>query len=81
MSSKTVIKEQYKNTNNLKLRKSLHEKYSVNKMGFQKWMFEQYPFRTKIKVLELGSGITILKIRYFKIMKWILHYQIFQMEW
>jgi len=56
MSSKTAIKEQYKNASNLKLRKSLHEKYSVNKVGFQKWMFEQYPFHTKIKVLELGSG-------------------------
>ena len=56
MSSKTVIMEQYKNTNNLKLRKGLHEKYSVNKVGFSKWMFEQYPFRAKMKVLELGSG-------------------------
>lgn len=56
MSSKTVIREQYKNTDNLELRKSLHDKYSVNKVGFHKWMFEQYPFRTKIKVLELGSG-------------------------
>lgn len=66
MSSKTVIKEQYKNTNNLKLRKSLHEKYSVNKMGFQKWMFEQYPFRIKIKVLELGSGRGELWNYYFE---------------
>ena len=56
MSSKTVIREQYKNTDNLKQRKSLHQKYSVNKIGFQKWMFEQYPFRTRMKVLELGSG-------------------------
>ena len=56
MSSKTLIKEQYKNTDNLKLRKSLHEKYSVNKIGFQKWMFDQYPFHPKSKVLELGSG-------------------------
>ncbi len=66
MSSKTVIKEQYKNTINLKLRKSLHEKYSVNKFGFQKWMFEQYPFRTKIKVLELGSGRGELWDYYFE---------------
>lgn len=53
---KTAIKEQYKNTDKLKLRKSLHEKYSVNKVGFQRWMFEQYPFRAKGRVLELGSG-------------------------
>ncbi len=56
MSNKAFIKEQYKNADNLKLRKSLHEKYSVNKMGFQKWMFEQYPFWEKMKILELGSG-------------------------
>lgn len=66
MSSKTAIEEQYKNTNNLKLRKSLHEKYSVNKIGFQKWMFEQYPFRTRIKVLELGSGRGELWNYYFE---------------
>lgn len=56
MSGRAVIKEQYKNTNNVQLRKSLHEKYSINKVGFQKWMFEQYPFCTNMKVLELGSG-------------------------
>ena len=66
MSSNTVIKEQYKNTNNLKLRKSLHEKYSINKVGFQKWMFEQYPFRTKMKILELGSGRGELWDYYFE---------------
>lgn len=56
MSNEALIKEQYKNTDSLKLRKSLHEKYSVNKVGFQNWMFEQYPFGPKIKILELGSG-------------------------
>ena len=50
------LKEQYKNDDNLKLRRSLHDKYSVNKIGFQKWMFEQYPFYPKMKILELGSG-------------------------
>lgn len=66
MSSKNVIKEQYKNTDNLKLRKNLHDKYSVNKTGFQKWMFEQYPFYPKIKVLELGSGRGELWNYYFE---------------
>lgn len=66
MSSETVIREQYKNTDNLRLRKSLHEKYSVNKVGFQRWMFEQYPFRAGIKVLELGSGRGELWDYYFE---------------
>lgn len=40
MSNETLIREQYKDTEKLSLRKSLHEKYSVNKTGFQRWMFE-----------------------------------------
>lgn len=55
-----------KNADNLKLRKSLHEKYSVNKVGFQKWMFDQYPFGPKMKVLELGSGRGELWNYYFE---------------
>ncbi len=66
MSNKTVIAEQYKNANNLKLRKSFHEKYSVNKLGFQRWMFGQYPFHIKSKVLELGSGRGELWNYYFE---------------
>lgn len=66
MSNRDVIEEQYKNTDNLTLRKSLHDKYSVNKMGFQKWMFQQYPFRKKGRVLELGSGRGELWSYYFE---------------
>ena len=66
MSNQTLVNEQYKNTNNLELRKSLHEKYSINKLGFQKWMFEQYPFRPQMKVLELGSGRGELWKYYFE---------------
>lgn len=66
MSSKTVLEEQYKNTDNLKLRKSLHEKYSINKIGFSKWMFDQYPFQAKNKILELGSGSGELWNYYFE---------------
>lgn len=48
--------EQYSDTHNLEMRQSLHEKYSVNKIGFQNWMFGQYRFAPKIRILELGSG-------------------------
>lgn len=34
MPSKVLVREQYKNTANLKLRKSTHEKYSVNRTGY-----------------------------------------------
>ncbi len=67
MSNKTMIREQYKNTDHLKLRKSLHEKYSVNRTGFQRWMFDQYPFRAGRKILELGSGRGELWNNYFEI--------------
>ncbi|BBF42164.1 methyltransferase type 11 [Lachnospiraceae bacterium KM106-2] len=56
MSNIKILSEQYNNIHNLKVRKSLHEKYSTNLIGFQKWMFNQYQFSSKIKVLELGSG-------------------------
>lgn len=65
MASTEIIKEQYSNTHNLSLRQSLHEKYSVNQKGFSKWMFEQYQFAPKIKVLELGSGKGDLWEAYF----------------
>jgi len=66
MSCERILKEQYKNDDNLKLRRSLHDKYSVNKIGFQKWMFEQYPFYPKMKILELGSGNGELWNYYFE---------------
>ncbi|MCM1064714.1 MAG: class I SAM-dependent methyltransferase [Eubacterium sp.] len=66
MSNKTTVAEQYKNTNNLKFRQGLHEKYSVNKTGLGRWMFEQYPFCAKMKILELGSGRGDLWKYYFE---------------
>ena len=66
MSSQDAVREQYKTTDNLKLRKSLHEKYSVNQTGFQKWMFGRYPFRPGMKILELGSGRGELWDYYFE---------------
>ncbi len=66
MSNEALVKEQYKNTAGLELRKSLHEKYSVNKIGFQNWMFGQYPLGPEIRILELGSGRGELWKPYFE---------------
>lgn len=66
MSNKAVLQEQYRNADMLMMRKSLHEKYSMNKIGFQRWMFNKYPFKTNIKILELGSGRGELWKYYFE---------------
>jgi len=51
------VKQNYENGNNLNIRMSLHTKYSMNKQGFNIWLFEQYDFGQGSKVLELGCGI------------------------
>ena len=56
MINKEVVRDNYKDTQKLQLRKSIHEKYSINKVGFLNWMFAQYQFGNQKKVLELGSG-------------------------
>ena len=56
MFNEAVVLENYKNTDNLETRKSLHEKYSTNKTGYQKWMFTQYKFQPGAKILDIGSG-------------------------
>lgn len=57
MSDSTeVVKEQYKNADKLNTRISIHEKYSINKMGFGNWILSNYDIRSGFKVLELGCG-------------------------
>jgi len=50
------VKEQYKKTDNLKTRISIHDKYSTNKMGIANWYFTIYQIENGMKVLELGCG-------------------------
>ncbi len=50
------VKEQYKKTDNLKTRISIHDKYSTNKMGMANWYFTIYKIENGMKVLELGCG-------------------------
>lgn len=51
-----VLKKQYKNADNLNTRISIHDKYSINKMGFGNWIVSQYEIMPDTKVLELGCG-------------------------
>lgn len=48
--------EQYKNANNIDVRISLHEKYSISSISWFEWLFNQYQFTPKMEVLEIGCG-------------------------
>ena len=56
MAEKAFLNDQYCNDTALNIRKSLHQKYSTNKQGYNKWLFNQYKFMNGNKILELGSG-------------------------
>ncbi|MBR4462923.1 MAG: class I SAM-dependent methyltransferase [Erysipelotrichaceae bacterium] len=51
-----IIKEQYSTADNLDLRISIHDKYSVNRQGFGNWIFFHYQISEGMSVLELGCG-------------------------
>ncbi|MDD2649127.1 MAG: class I SAM-dependent methyltransferase [Eubacteriales bacterium] len=48
--------QQYKTPKNLNTRISIHNKYSVNKLGFSNWLFSQYKLESGMRVLEVGCG-------------------------
>lgn len=50
------IVEQYKNSNNLNVRISLHDQFSTNKTGWFNWLFNQIDFSKVNHLLELGCG-------------------------
>lgn len=56
MNDKKLVLEQYNNAKNLQTRISIHEKYSVNKMGFGNWIISNYQIEDGMRVLELGCG-------------------------
>ena len=50
------IVEQYKNSNNLNVRISLHDQFSTNKTGWFNWLFNQIDFSKVNRLLEIGCG-------------------------
>ena len=49
-------KKQYETSNNLNSRIRLHGLYSTNKLGWSKWVFDNYALNQNQTVLELGCG-------------------------
>lgn len=56
MNDEAAVKEQYNDSRNLNTRMSIHEKYSVNKLGFGNWIYRQYQLKDNMRILELGCG-------------------------
>lgn len=50
------LQHQYRDDNNLQRRIALHELYSVNRLPWQRWVFEQLALPAGARVLELGCG-------------------------
>lgn len=52
----SFVREQYKDSSNLGARAALHARFGTNKVGFGQWVFDQYRFGERARILELGAG-------------------------
>ena len=48
--------EQYRDSGNLRARMGLHERFSTNPLGWQRWVFNQFDLMPDSRILELGCG-------------------------
>lgn len=51
-----LLSEQYRDASNLGARMALHERFSTNTYGWQRWVFDQLAVPDSGAVLELGCG-------------------------
>ena len=54
------LREQYKDGSNLSARIRLHQRFSTNRYGLMRWMFDHFRILETASVLELGCGTGIL---------------------
>ena len=50
------VNNQYRTASNLNTRIRLHQEFSTNKYGWQRWLFDQFKFMPQSRILELGCG-------------------------
>lgn len=53
---KYLLTDQYQNASNLNARQQLHDRFSTNKHGWHRWVFDQFNLSPKSCILELGCG-------------------------
>jgi ubiquinone/menaquinone biosynthesis C-methylase UbiE len=61
-----LLTKQYRTPVNLNSRINLHLKYSTNKYGWFKWVFDRFQFSTGNRILELGCGPGDLWVENYK---------------
>ena len=55
-----LLREQYKDGSNLSARIRLHQRFSTNRYGQMRWMFDRIQLPENARVLELGCGTGLL---------------------
>jgi 2-polyprenyl-3-methyl-5-hydroxy-6-metoxy-1,4-benzoquinol methylase len=55
--------DQYKDAANLSARAQLHERFSTNQVGWQRWVFDQLDLPAACNLLELGCGPGLLWLK------------------
>ena len=58
--SARLLREQYKDGSNLSARIRLHQRFSTNRYGQMRWMFDRIRIAEDARVLELGCGTGVL---------------------
>jgi SAM-dependent methyltransferase len=60
IDSARILREQYKDGSNLSARIRLHQRFSTNRYGFFRWMFDRIQIPENACVLEIGCGTGVL---------------------
>jgi len=53
---KDHVRQMYQEKDTLSIRMRFHKKFSTNQYGWSNWLFDQYQFRDRNKILEAGCG-------------------------
>lgn len=56
MSDKEKVNDMYIKKDTLSTRVNIHAKYSINKYGWNNWVFDQYNLNESANILEFGCG-------------------------
>ena len=56
LADRQFVADQYRTAKNLNARITLHQRFSTNKYGWQRWIFDQFRFPPQARLLELACG-------------------------